>query len=149
MHLVKQSALAIAVTLAIPMFASAPALAAVSVNCNAGTLSGLYTYSINGSNIVAGAPVPFSSSGYAYYNGDGTLQGRDTTVSTVKGKTVTTSETYTGTYKITPNCVIKEIDKNEHNALSHYDEFTTPSGNTIQFVETDQGVISAGTATRD
>jgi hypothetical protein len=145
----KKSALALAVTLVIPMFASAPAMAAISVNCNAGTLSGLYTYHINGFNIVGGVSVPTSSAGYSFYNADGTSQGRVTTLTQVKGKTVTTSGTFTATYKVTANCTVKEIDKDEHGALTHYDEFTTPTGNTIQFIETDQGVVSSGVATRD
>ncbi len=147
MHGFKKSALALAAT--IPMFASAPAMAVISVNCNAGTLSGLYTYHYNGFNIVGGVSVPFSSAGYSFYNADGTSQGKATTLTQVKGKTVTASGTFTATYKVTANCQIKEIDKDEHGALTHYDEFTTPTGNTIQFIETDQGVVSSGVATRD
>jgi hypothetical protein len=147
----KKLALAFAVTVAIPMLASSsPAMAAgVTVGCDAGTLSGTYTYAYTGFNIVAGAPVAFSTAGYASYHGNGTLTGSETTTTTVKGKVVVSPGTYTGTYVITANCSIKEIDKDQANALTHYDEFTGPSGNTINFVETDPGIVTSAIETRD
>lgn len=72
MHNLKTSAFAFGIAFAI----SGPASAAVSVACNNLTLTGLYTYHINGFNIVAGESLPTSSAGYSYYKGDGTSQGR-------------------------------------------------------------------------
>jgi hypothetical protein len=144
-----KSAFALGATLAASALVPAQTTAAISVTCNNGTLTGLYTYHINGFNIVAGESLPTSSAGYSYYKGDGTSQGRVTTVTTVKGKTVTTTGTFTGTYKVMPNCAVKEIDKDENNVLTHYDEFTTPSGATLQFIQTDKGAVASGVATRD
>jgi len=143
----KKSTFALAAMVAVPMFAaSTPAMAA---GCTLATLTGTYTYAYLGYNVVKGVDVPFSVAGFASYDGKGGLKGTETeTTTSATGKVVVSPGTYTGTYTITAKCAIKEIDT-QAGVLSHYDEFTGPSGNTINFVQTDQGVVSSAIETRD
>ncbi len=95
--------------------------------------------------------MPFSIAGSGTYDGAGGLKGAETeTTTNASGTVVITRGTYTGTYTITAACAIKETDTDDKSkAVSHYDEFTGPAGNSINFVETDPGVVSAAVQTRD
>jgi hypothetical protein len=56
---------------------------------------------------------------------------------------------FTGTYTVNANCTLKEVDTDVNGNVFHFDEFLGPNGNNATTIETDPGVVAAGTETRD
>ena len=74
------------------------------------------------------------------------LSGVSTTA--IEGQQAERLVKYTGIYKVNRDCTISETDTDETGAVFHYDEFTTPKGDSISFVETDPNVVVSGTEHR-
>jgi hypothetical protein len=55
---------------------------------------------------------------------------------------------YTGTYTVHSDCTVTETDTDQTGAVAHYDEFLTPDGSLLTFVETDPGFVAAGVLSR-
>jgi hypothetical protein len=54
----------------------------------------------------------------------------------------------TGKYHINPNCTGSETDTAPGIGTQHYDEFVSPDGSQFAYIQTDSGIVSAGTLTR-
>jgi len=52
-----------------------------------------------------------------------------------------------GTYTVNPDCTGSEVDSGG-GTTQHYDEFLKPDGSQFTYVQTDSGVVSAGTVVR-
>jgi len=88
---------------------------------------------------------PGAFSGIEIYNGDGTMRGIysggiDGVVSRMVG--------YTGTSTIHPNCTGEQTFTDDTGAVTHNDIFVAPSGEEFTFIQTDPGVVSAGSERR-
>jgi hypothetical protein len=112
--------------------------------CSLATLNGKYVVNFNGFQIVGSKQVPFAIAGFETFDGRGHAQG--VISQSVNGK-ITSHIPFTGTYTITPDCFVTETDIVAGTTL-HFDEFTTPDGRKITFVETDPGVVASGVETR-
>jgi hypothetical protein len=128
--------------------AAAPAAQAADASCSSKTLKGVYNYAYSGFSVGPGQTrSEFTVAGFGSYDGAGHIRGVSTTVTTGTG--AVSALPYHGVYYITPDCQIVEADTDSTGATTHYNEYTGPAGNSVNFVETDSGSYSAGTETRD
>jgi hypothetical protein len=108
------------------------------------TLNGTYLFAADGVQVApADGAGPFAYAGLVTYDGKGGV----TQVVTISANGVITRHfKETGTYTVTPDCMESEVDMGG-GTTQHYDAFLRPDGNQIAFVQTDQGIVSAGTLT--
>lgn len=114
--------------------------------CSDATLHGKYDFATE-STQVSGTPPngPFAYAGFVVYDGRGT----DHEVYTISANgQVTRFVTETGTYHINPDCTGSETDSAAGIGTQHYDEFVSPDGSQFSYIQTDDGIVSAGTLTR-
>ena len=113
--------------------------------CSLATLHGTYNFASDGVQIAPpdGAG-PFAYAGLVTYDGKGGV----TEVITLSANGVITRNfKESGTYTTNSDCTGSEVDMGG-GTTQHYDEFLRPDGNQFAFVQTDQGIVSAGTLTR-
>jgi hypothetical protein len=113
--------------------------------CSLSTLNGRYVFALDGFQIVGSDRVPFAFAGFSVFNGRGHVQGVFS--QSVNGK-ITSHIHFTGTYTVSPNCIVTETD-NAAGVTFHFDEFTTPDGRLLTFVQTDPGIVTSGVETRE
>ena len=118
----------------------------IKTTCDNATLYGTYVYSYSGYSGTGSTLTRFAVAGLAVFNGDGILHGVSTTAT--EGQPVARLVTYTGTYAIKPDCTATETDTDQNGVVSHFDDFTNPSGDTVSYIETDPNVVSSGFETR-
>jgi hypothetical protein len=97
--------------------------------CSEATLHGTYLFADNGFVIKGNEKVPFASSGYEFYDGNGHVKGVSTT--NVNGK-ITSKETFSGTYTVKEDCT----GSSTYTDGTRYDDFIAPDGSRITFVQT-------------
>jgi hypothetical protein len=114
--------------------------------CNNATMRGTYVYAYSGYTEAGATLTRFAVAGLAVFNGDGTSHGIWTT--TTEGQPATRLATFQGTYSVNSDCSATETDTDRNGNIFHYDDFTSPGGKEISFVQTDANVISSGTETR-
>jgi hypothetical protein len=117
-----------------------------SGHCSDATLHGRYNFATESIQVSGAARTsPFAYAGFVFYDG----KGRDHEVYTisVNGK-VSRLVRETGRYHIRRNCTGSETDTASGIGIQHYDEFVSPDGSQFAYIETDSGVVSAGTLTR-
>jgi hypothetical protein len=109
------------------------------------TLHGTYNFASDGVQIApADGAGPFAYAGLVTYDGKGGV----TEVITLSANGVVTRNfKESGTYTTNSDCTGSEVDTGG-GTTQHYDEFLRPDGNQFAFVQTDQGIVSAGTLTR-
>ena len=117
-----------------------------AAECSLATVRGTYNYAYDGYSVNGDTVTRVAIAGLDHFNGDGTLSGISTAA--VQGQPPEHLVKYTGTYKVKPDCTMTEIDTDETGAVFHYDQFTTPDGETISFVQTDPNEIFSGTERR-
>src|SRR5579875_3139734 len=105
-------------------------------SCNDETMRGTYIYAYSG----------FAVAGLVVFNGKGTSHGIWTTIT--EGQAAAHKGTFHGTYKVNADCSATETDTDQNGNIFHYDDFTSPDGREISFVQTDPDVVSSGTETR-
>ena len=118
--------------------------------CSNATLTGKYVWAEEGYQIVGSDRVPFAIAGVETYDGNGHDMG---VISQSTNGKITHFVHFTSSYTVKPDCTVTETQTDETGAVTHYDEFVTPNGNLLSFVQTDagtvvSGVLSRGTATR-
>jgi hypothetical protein len=114
--------------------------------CSDATLRGRYNFATE-STQVSGAPPngPFAYAGFVVYDG----HGRNHEVYTISAAgQVSHLVTETGTYHVNSDCTGTETDTAPGIGTQHYDEFLSPDGSQFAYIQTDSGVVSAGTLTR-
>jgi hypothetical protein len=97
--------------------------------CSEATLHGTYLFADNGFVIKDNEKVPFASSGYEVYDGNGHTKGVSTF--NVNGK-VTSKETFSGTYTVKADCT----GSSTYSDGTRYDDFIAPDGSRITYVQT-------------
>jgi hypothetical protein len=97
--------------------------------CSEATLDGTYLFADNGFVIKDNEKVPFASSGYEVYDGNGHVKGVSTT--NVNGK-VSSKETFSGTYTVKADCT----GSSTYTDGTRYDDYIAPDGSMLTFVQT-------------
>jgi hypothetical protein len=97
--------------------------------CSEATLDGTYLFADNGFVIKDNEKVPFASSGYEVYDGNGHVKGVATT--NVNGK-ITSKEPFSGTYTVKADCT----GSSTYTDGTRYDDFIAPDGSMLTFVQT-------------
>lgn len=88
---------------------------------------------------------PFAYSGFVYYDG----KGHDHDVYTISAAgQVSRLVREAGRYHVNADCIETEIDTAAGVGTQHYDQFVSPDGSQFSFIQTDRGIVSAGTAIR-
>jgi hypothetical protein len=106
--------------------------------CSEATLHGTYLFADDGFVIKDNEKVPFASSGYEVYDGNGHTKGVATT--NVNGK-ITSKETFSGTYTVKADCT----GSSTYTDGTHYDDYIAPDGSMLTYVQTKPSkLVSAG-----
>jgi hypothetical protein len=124
-------------------FASELALPA-KATCSLATLHGTYNFATE--SVSTPGSVPFAYAGFVTYDGKGGVS----EVYTISfNGTVSRSVSETGRYTVNPDCTGSEVDSGAGDiGTQHYDEFLSPDGSQFAYIQTDSGVVSAGTLIR-
>ena len=111
---------------------------ASKAKCSEATLHGTYLFADDGFVIKDNEKVPFASSGYEVYDGNGHTKGVVTT--NVNGK-VSSKETFSGTYTVKADCT----GSSTYTDGTHYDDYIAPDGSMLTYVQTKPSkLVSAG-----
>ena len=106
--------------------------------CSEATLHGTYLFADDGFVIKDNEKVPFASSGYEVYDGNGHTKGVSTL--NVNGK-VTSKETFSGTYTVKADCT----GSSTYSDGTRYDDYIAPDGSMLTYVQTKPSkLVSAG-----
>jgi hypothetical protein len=97
--------------------------------CSEATLDGTYLFADQGFVIKDNEKVPFASSGYEVYDGNGHTKGVSTF--NVNGK-VTSKETFSGTYTVKADCT----GSSTYTDGTRYDDYIAPDGSMLTYVQT-------------
>jgi hypothetical protein len=97
--------------------------------CSEATLDGTYLFADEGFVIKDNEKVPFASSGYEVYDGNGHTKGVSTT--NVNGK-ITSKERFSGTYTVKADCT----GSSTYTDGTRYDDYIAPDGSQLTFVQT-------------
>ena len=124
--------------------ASGAALAGDENSCTLNTLHGRYVFSARGFTIVGDAAQPIASLHVMDFDGDGRVSTPRATIS-VNGQIFQVSPGADGTYAIDDGCLgaIQFVDIGVT-----LDIAASPRGNEIWMIQTNQGTVFEGTATR-
>jgi hypothetical protein len=111
---------------------------ASGAKCSEATLDGTYLFADDGFVIRDNEKVPFASSGYEVYDGNGHTKGVSTT--NVNGK-ITSKETFSGTYTVKADCT----GSSTYSDGTRYDDYIAPDGSMLTYVQTKpSNLVSAG-----
>ena len=102
---------------------------ASGAKCSEATLHGTYLFAYDGFVIRDNEKVPFASSGYEVFDGNGHTKGVATT--NVNGN-VTRKAPFSGTYTVKADCT----GSSTYTDGTHYDSFIAPDGSMLTFVQT-------------
>jgi hypothetical protein len=117
-----------------------------AARCSDATLHGRYNFATESTQVSGPAPNgPFAYAGFVYYDG----RGRNHEVYTISANgQVSRHVEETGTYHVNSDCTGTETDTLAGVGDQHYDEFISPDGSQLAYIQTDSGIVSAGTLTR-
>jgi len=101
---------------------------ASEAKCSEATLHGTYLFADNGFVIKDNEKVPFASSGYEVYDGNGHTKGVATT--NVNGKI--SKEHFSGTYSVKADCT----GSSTYSDGTRYDDYIAPDGSMLTYVQT-------------
>jgi hypothetical protein len=105
--------------------------------CSEATLHGTYLFADDGFVVKDNEKVPFASSGYEVYDGNGHTKG----VSTLNVNGKITKEPFTGTYTVKADCT----GTSTYSDGTRYDDYIAPDGSMITYVPTKpSNLVSAG-----
>ena len=96
--------------------------------CSEATLHGTYLFADEGFVIKDNEKVPFASSGYEVYDGNGHTKG----VATINVNGKITKETFSGTYTVKGDCT----GSSTYTDGTRYDDYIAPDGSMITYVQT-------------
>jgi hypothetical protein len=111
--------------------------------CSEATLNGRYLLAFDGFIVEGDEKVPFAVANFEVFDGTGNAKGVSSF--SVNGK-ITRREPFSATYNVKANCT--GTITVYANVVTHYDFFTAPDGTMITFVQTDPGVVAAGSQLR-
>jgi hypothetical protein len=102
---------------------------ASGAKCSEATLHGTYLFADDGFVIKDNEKVPFASSGYEVYDGNGHTKGVSTT--NVNGK-ITSKAPFSGTYTVKADCT----GSSTYSDGTSYDDYIAPDGSQLTYVQT-------------
>ena len=113
--------------------------------CSASFLSGPYSYAVNGTQFVNGNLAGFYSVvGVLTADGNGSVSGTDTVS---ENGIVQAGRTYSGTYSVQSNCS-GTVTLSYSNQVVPFAIAISANGEQVYFLQTTNGAVAAGTATR-
>ena len=112
--------------------------------CTLATPNGTYQFAVQGFVNEHNQQQPIAFAGMETYDGEGHVQGQLT--QSING--AISRVTYSGSYTVTPECVVTYTITDSTGVTTHFDEFVSPDGNEITFVQTDPGSILSGSERR-
>lgn len=114
--------------------------------CSNATLHGRYNFATE-STQVSGPPPngPFAYAGFVFYDGKG---GNHEVYTISADGQISRHVTEMGKYHINSDCTGSETDSAPGVGTQHYDEYVSPDGGQFAYIQTDKGIVSAGTLTR-
>ena len=120
--------------------------ASSSARCSDATLHGIYDFATESTQVSGPAPNgPFAYAGFIYYDG----AGRDHDLFSISADGhVSRFVKETGRYHVNANCTETETDSASGLGAQHYNQFVSPDGSQFAFIQTDSGIVSAGTGIR-
>jgi hypothetical protein len=123
------------------LFGAAPSPAVPQ--CSAKSLDGSYGYVVNGTN-VGGAlvPGPVAAVGFATADGAGNLTATDT----VSANGTLIRRAISGTYTVNANCTGQLTFTDNFAQTTHLDFVVTQNRQEFNFIQTDPGAVTTGTA---
>lgn len=117
-----------------------------AARCSDATLHGRYNFATESTQVSGPAPNgPYAYSGFIYYDGKG--KNHEVYTISVAGQ-ASRLVRETGTYHVTADCIGREMDTAKGIGTQHYDEFISPDGSQFGYIQTDRGIVSAGTVFR-
>jgi hypothetical protein len=131
-------AFAVAIALDIP---------AAAQDCTLATVKGTYTYSNSGFAVTQDNFFFFAGMGVLTADGDGRVEGKDTT--STDGQIQRRS--WTGTYRVNEDCtgtMSIRVSTPAGTFTGAFDIVANPNGKEVQFIQTDTGAVIQGTAKR-
>jgi hypothetical protein len=118
--------------------------------CSLATLQGTYAWNAQSvqlaANGAASTQVPFAVAGVETFDGQGHSRGFFSQA--VNGK-ISSRIAFTSRYTTNPDCTGTETITDATGAVSHFDQYTVPTGSRLTFAETDPGVTSSGVEVKD
>jgi hypothetical protein len=114
--------------------------------CSVATLHGTYSFATESLSTSRPGAGPFAYAGFVTYDGNG----HESEVYTISiNGVVSSGVTETATYTVTPDCRESEVDTGQGSiGTQHYDGYLSPDGSQMMYIQTDAGVVSAGTLIR-
>ncbi|MBV9547916.1 MAG: hypothetical protein JOY61_26380 [Chloroflexi bacterium] len=114
--------------------------------CSVATLHGTYSFATESVQVSQPGAGPFAYAGFVTYDGNG----RESEVYTVSiNGVVTRGVRETATYTVSPDCIESEVDTGPGSiGTQHYDGYVSPDGSQMMYIQTDDGIVSAGTLIR-
>jgi hypothetical protein len=120
--------------------------AAAPSGCSLATLHGTYSFASESVQVSHPGAGPFAYAGFVTYDGNG----HESEIYTISiNGVVSRGVTETATYTVSPDCIESEVDTGAGSiGTQHYDGYLSPDGSQMMFIQTDAGVVSAGTLVR-
>jgi hypothetical protein len=128
------------------MSQSVGASAAAPHTCSDTTLSGTYSFATESLQVSHPGAGPFAYAGFVTYDG----KGGETEIYTISiDGVISDPVTETAHYSVTSDCIEHETDTGLGNiGTQHYTGYLSPDGSQMAFIQTDAGIVSAGTLVR-
>jgi hypothetical protein len=124
------------------------AVARAGAQCSVATLNGTYSFATESTQVSQPGAGPFAYAGFVTYDGNG----HESEVYTISvNGAVSSGVRETATYTVGADCVEHEVDSNPQQpdlGTQHYDGYVSPDGSQMMYIQTDNGVVSAGTLIR-
>jgi hypothetical protein len=114
--------------------------------CSLATLHGTYSFATESLQVSHPGAGPFAYAGFVTYDGNG----HESEVYTISiNGVVSRGITETATYTVSSDCIESEVDIGAGSiGTQHYDGYVSPDGSQMMYIQTDNGVVSAGTLIR-
>jgi hypothetical protein len=112
-----------------------------AAQCSVATLSGTYIFTADGVAISGEDKVPFALAGIEVYDGAGQVQG---VLSSSTNGAIVRNVPFSGTYTVNANCTGTYTTTDSAGNVVHVDQFIAPDGSELTFVQTDPGIVAAG-----
>ena len=117
-----------------------------TTECSVATLHGTYSFATESVQVSHPGAGPFAYAGFVTYDGNG----HESEVYTISvNGVVFRGVTETATYTVNSDCIESEVDTGQGSiGTQHYDGYVSPDGSQVMYIQTDGGVVSAGTLIR-
>jgi hypothetical protein len=114
--------------------------------CSVATLHGTYSFATESLQVSHTGAGPFAYAGFVTYGGNG----HESEIYTISiDGVVSRGVTESATYTVASDCSQSEVDTGPGSiSTQHYDGYVSPDGSQVMSIQTDAGVVSAGTLVR-